>query len=232
MATLRVDVWSDVACPWCYVGKRRFERALIGFAHAEEVEVVWRAFELDPRAPARHDDGTTYAGRLAAKYRRTEAQAQDMLASMTATAATEGIAMRFDRIVGGNTFDAHRALALAAPTGHQGALKERLLRAHFCDGRALGDVATVLELAVEVGMDGEALAARLAAGDGADQVRADQRLARELGITGVPFFVIGGRIGVSGAQPADVLVQALAQGWDHTAGAAAAGPSCDADGCA
>ena len=209
MATLRVDVWSDVACPWCYVGKRRFERALAGFDRAAEVVVRWRAFELDPRAPARYDDTTTYAGRLAAKYRRTEAEAEAMLTSMTATAAGEGIAMRFDRVIGGSTFDAHRALALAADTGHQGALKERFLRAYFCDGRALGEVATLVELAGEVGMDGAALAARLAAGDGADAVRADQRLARELGITGVPFFAIDGRIGIAGAQPAEVLTQAL-----------------------
>lgn len=224
---LRIDVWSDVACPWCYVGKRRLERALASTERAEEIEVVWRAFELDPRAPARHDDGSTYVGRLAAKYRRTEAQAAAMIAQMTETAAADGIAMRFDRVIGGNTFDAHRAIHLAARAGRQGAMKERLLAAYFTEGRPLGDSSTLVELGAEIGLDREALAADLAAGLGAAEVRADQALARELGITGVPFFVIDGRLGVSGAQPPEVLAQVLAKAWDGHA----VGPSCDVDGC-
>ncbi|MBK9032674.1 MAG: DsbA family oxidoreductase [Myxococcales bacterium] len=239
MSALRIDVWSDLACPWCYIGKRRLEAAL---AQApQEVELVWRSFELDPSAPAIRDDSQSYVERLAAKYRRSTAEAEAMIANITAVAAADGLDFRIDRVRGGNTFDAHRVLHLAAAHGHQGALKERLLRAYFTEGRALGDHATLVELAAEVGLDAEEVRAALAGDAHAAEVRADEGLARELGISGVPFFVMAGRLGVSGAQPAETLVHALAQARQLAADGFDAGeadpaddaaPACGPDGCA
>ena len=124
VAKLRIDVWSDIACPWCYVGKRRLEQALAGFAHPSEVEIVWRAFELDPSAPRVRDASQSYAERLARKYGTHAQQAQQMIDRMVDTAAGDGLALRFDHIRPGNTFDAHRLLHLAHERGVQDALKE------------------------------------------------------------------------------------------------------------
>jgi predicted DsbA family dithiol-disulfide isomerase len=234
MTKLRLDVWSDIACPWCYVGKRRLEAALARFPHRDQVELVWRSFELDPGAPPIRDDGQTYAERLGRKYRKSTAEAQGMLASMTATAAADGLDLRFDRVRAGSTFDGHRLLHLAAEHGLQDALKERLLHAYFTDGQAIGDRASLRALAVEVGLDGAAVDAALAGDGHAADVRADERLAQELGISGVPFFVLDGRLGVSGAQPAEVLLGALTEAWTHATGqpASAEGETCGPDGCA
>ena len=211
MPALRIDVWSDLACPWCYIGKRRLDAALAQAGLADGVELVWRAFELDPTAPAVRDDGLTPAQRLAAKYRRSEAEAEAMIANVTRVAAGDGLAFEIARSRGGNTFDAHRVVKLAATHGRATAAKERLFAAYFGEGRALGDRATLGELAAELGLDAGEVAATLAGDRFADEVRADQRLARELGISGVPFFVFDQRLAVSGAQPVAALVGALAQ---------------------
>lgn len=208
---LRIDVWSDLACPWCYIGKRRLDAALAQAAPAGGVEVTWRAFELDPTAPAVRDDGLTQAERLAAKYRRSAAEAEAMITNVTRIAAGDGLAFRIDRSKSGNTFDAHRVVKLAATHGHGTAAKERLFAAHFTEGQALGDRATLAALAAEVGLDAAEVTAMLASDRFAAEVRADQRLARELGISGVPFFVFDQRLAVSGAQPVEALVGALAQ---------------------
>ena len=213
MAKLRIDIWSDIACPWCYVGKRRLEQALARFAHRDDVEVVWRAFELDPSAPRVRDPGQSYAERLARKYGTTPAQAQAMIDRMVDTAAGDGLALRFDHIRPGNTFDAHRLLHLAHERGVQDALKERLLRAYLTEGQAIGEPDVLAPLAREVGLDEREVADLLAGDRCAAEVRQDEALARELGISGVPFFVLAGRLGVSGAQPADVLLGALDRAW-------------------
>src|SRR5688572_13548676 len=139
MKKLRIDVWSDIVCPWCYVGKRRLEAALAQFPQRAAVEVVWRAFELDASAPAVRDEGVPYAERLARKYGTTVDQAQKMIERMIEVAAADGLDFRFDRIRPGRTFDAHRLLHLAAERGLQDALKERLLRAYMTEGAAIGD---------------------------------------------------------------------------------------------
>ncbi len=236
MAQLRIDVWSDIACPWCYIGKRHLEQALAEFPHKAEVEIVWRAFELDPSAPRVRDTTTEhYADRLATKYGMSRAQAQAKLDQMTATAAADGLDFRFDRVTPGNTFDAHRLLHLAHERGVQDALKERLLLAYMTEGQAIGDPAVLASLAREAGLD-EAEARELLAGDRyAAEVRQDERLARELGISGVPFFVLSGRLGVSGAQPAAVLRSALDKAWADLPAAPATfaeGAVCGPDGCA
>jgi predicted DsbA family dithiol-disulfide isomerase len=213
VAKLIIDIWSDIACPWCYVGKRRLEAALAQFAHRSEVDIVWRAFELDPSAPRVRDRSQSYAERLSRKYGTGAAQAQVMIDRMVATAAQDGIAMRFDIIQPGNTFDAHRLLHLAHERDRQDALKERLMRGYLTEGQAIGEPEVLRPLAVEVGLDDAEVSAVLASDRYAAQVRQDEAIARELGISGVPFFVLGGRLGVSGAQPADVLRGALDRAW-------------------
>lgn len=235
MAKLRIDVWSDIACPWCYIGKRHLEQALAEFPHARDVEVVWRAFELDPSAPrVRDTSAQSYAERLAAKYGWKTADAQKRLDQMTETAARDGLDFRFDRVRPGNTFDAHRLLHLAHERGVQDAVKERLLRGYMTEGAAIGDPETLAVLAREGGLDEAEARALLASDRYATEVRDDERLARELGISGVPFFVLSGRLGVSGAQPAKVLRGALAQAWaerDDAGDELAEGAVCGPDGC-
>jgi predicted DsbA family dithiol-disulfide isomerase len=201
---LPVHVWSDIACPWCWIGKRRLERAMEQLDSGDTVALRFHSFELDPSAPSIQE--TDYAERLARKYGRSLAQAKQMLADMTARAADDGLTIDFSRVRATNTFDAHRLLHLALESEKQVALKERLMKAYFEEGSLVSDHDTLVRLASEVGVD-ESAARRVLAGDVyAREVRADERDAAELGISGVPFFVIG-RYGVSGAQPADVLVQ-------------------------
>lgn len=214
MRKLRVDVWSDIACPWCYIGKRRLEGAIARMPSPRRVEVVWRSFQLDPRAPRVSRTRTSYAERLARKYRASLEQANATVERMTAVAAADGLTLRFDRVRPANTFDAHRVLHLARERGVQGAVKERLMRAYFTEGEAVADGKTLARLSGEVGLDpGEV--GRVLAGDAyADAVRADVGEAAKLGIHAVPFFVFADEYGVSGAQPADVLHEALMQAWE------------------
>ncbi len=234
---MKVEIWSDVVCPWCYIGKRRFEAALRQFAHRDEVELVWRSFELDTAAVPSTQVRGDYADRLAAKYGRTRAQAQQMLDDMTASAAQEGLDFRFDLATGGNTFDAHRLLHLALERGVQDPLKERLDAATFGQGLSVSDHDALTALAVEVGLDEAEVREVLGSDRYADRVRADEDQATEYGISGVPFFVIEGKYGVSGAQPAEHLLRVLDQAWADaaprlvTTGGGDAG-SCEGDSCA
>ena len=229
---MRVDIWSDIVCPWCYVGKRRFEVALSRFEHKDKIELVWRSFELDPNARHSNDMQGTYAERLARKYRTTVEGAQEMVDHMTAVGAGEGIEFRFDLTRGGNTFDAHRLLHLALERGVQDELKERFDRATFSEGLAVSDHDSLVKLAVEVGLDEAEVRDVLDSDRYAAAVRRDEQLAAEIGIEGVPFFVIAGRLGVSGAQTPDVLLGALERAWADTGGdEASAAPACGPDGC-
>ncbi len=208
---MKVEIWSDVVCPWCAIGKRRFEQALARFDHRDEVEVRWRSFELDPSAP-REREGDL-AEHLAAKYGVTRERAEAMHRQMTETAAVDGWDFHFERARGGNTFDAHRLLHLAAARGLQDALKERLFTAYLTDGEPIGDPDTLVRLAAQVGLDAYEARAVLSSDRYADEVRADERQAGAFGISGVPFFVIDRTYGVSGAQPADALLEALETAW-------------------
>jgi predicted DsbA family dithiol-disulfide isomerase len=235
MKKLRIDVWSDIVCPWCYVGKRRLEGALAQFSHRDAVEVVWRAFELDPSAPAVRDEDVSYAERLARKYGTTVDHAQKMIERMTAVAAADGLDFRFDRIRPGRTFDAHRLLHLAAERGLQDALKERLLRGYMTEGAVIGDPETLVRLASEAGLDADEANGVLATDAYSAEVRAEEDDARDLSITGVPFFVMGGRYAISGAQPADFLLRAVTAAWNELpepTDALAEGATCGPDGCA
>jgi predicted DsbA family dithiol-disulfide isomerase len=232
---LRIDIWSDIACPWCYIGKRHLEQALEKFAHRAEVDVVWRAFELDPSAPRVRDTQQTYAERLAKKYGTTPQQAQQRIDQMVGAAAKDGLDFRFDRIRPGNTFDAHRLLHLARERGIQDAVKERFLRGYMTEGQPIGEPEALLGLAREAGLDEQEARGLLESDRYAAEVRSDERLARELGISGVPFFVLDGRLGVSGAQPAAILLGALDKAWSELAGpeleSFAEGATCGPDGC-
>lgn len=232
---MRIDIWSDVVCPWCYVGKRRFEAALARFPQREQVRVVWRSFELDPAAAPSSAEQGTYAARLTNKYGTLPAGAQRMLDTMTATAAGEGLDFHFELARPGNTFDAHRLLHLALAAGRQDALKERLDRATFTEGVPVSDHAELSRLAAGVGLADDDVTDVLRTDRYAEAVRADQAQAAALGISGVPFFVIDGRYGVSGAQPADLLLSAMQQAQREQSPLATVGshaPGCDAEGCA
>ena len=202
MAPLQVEIWSDLVCPWCYIGKRRFEAAVERFDG--EVEVSWRSFELDPSAPAVREHSAT--DHLAAKYGMSREQAESSHAQMTELAAQEGLEYHFELARGGNSFDAHRLTHLAATQGLQDEAMERIMRGYFTEGVAIGDREALIELAAEIGLDAREA---LEGDEYADAVREDEELARRIGIQGVPFFVLDRRYGVSGAQPAELLVQAL-----------------------
>jgi predicted DsbA family dithiol-disulfide isomerase len=211
MAEMRIDVWSDIACPWCYVGKRRLERALQEFPH--DVDVVWHSFELDPSAPQERDPSVSHAERIAKKYGLSLDQARKNSERLTDTARGEGLAFDFDHIRSGNTFDAHRLVHLGQARGRQGAVKERLLKAYLEEGALMSDHATLVRLATEAGLDEGEATDMLASDQYADEVRTDEAQAHAFGINGVPCFVLDGRFAVSGAQSPQVLLSALHQAW-------------------
>ena len=204
---MKVEIWSDVVCPWCYIGKRRFETALGRFAAAADVEVIWRSFQLNPEQPrgARqsHDEY------LRTKVGGSLEQVKVMNARVTALAAAEGLRYDFERYQVINTFDAHRVAHLGRVSGLGDAIQERLLRGQLVEGEVLDDPDTLVRLGAEVGLAGNEIRDVLATDRYAAEVAADIREAGELGITGVPFFVIDRRYGISGAQPAELLLQAL-----------------------
>jgi predicted DsbA family dithiol-disulfide isomerase len=228
---LRVEIWSDIACPWCYIGKRRFEAALASFEHRGEVRVTWRSFELDPQAPPERDGDR--AAHLAEKYGTTRREAVRMQDTMRDVAAGEGLDFRFDRARAGNTFDAHRLVHHAATHDLQDAMKERLLRAYLSEGELMSDRAVLARLASEVGLAADEVRDVLAGDRYAAEVREDERTAASLGISAVPFFVVDRELGAAGAHPAEVLRGLLEQGWTRRSplSVVAQGESCGADGC-
>jgi predicted DsbA family dithiol-disulfide isomerase len=216
---MKVEIWSDIACPWCYIGKRRFDVALSRFEHRDAVEVRWRSFELDAAAAKYRE--LPYLDHLMAKYRITVTEADAMIDTMIEAGARHGVVLRFDKAKPGNTFDAHRLLQFAVERGVQAELKERLFRATFTKGAAIADHDVLVAAATDAGLD-PLEAGEVVAGDAyAAEVRADEQRAADLGITSVPFFVMAG-LGVSGAQPPEVLLQVLEDAWAeevHGAGA-------------
>ena len=232
---MNVEIWSDVVCPWCYIGKRRFEAALAQFAHADAVQVTWRSFELDPSAPA-HYPGTL-TDLLAKKMRTTPAQASAANRQLTELAAEDGLTYHLDRAQPGNTFDAHRLIHLAAAYGRQDAVKEALLHAYFTEGVAPGDPEALVEVVSKVGVPADEVRAVLASDAYADDVRADEQRGAMFGISGVPFVVVDERYGVSGAQTVEVFLQTLETAWAASqpltmVGSAAGAGTCTDDSCA
>jgi predicted DsbA family dithiol-disulfide isomerase len=233
---MKVEIWSDVACPWCYLGKRRFESALDNFEHKADVELRWRSFELDPEAPAVREGDPVQ--RLADKYGMSRTDAVAANARLTGLAADAGLEYHLDKLRSGNTFDAHRLIHLAADKGIQDDVKERFLRAYFTEVEPIGDREALARIAVDAGLAADDVNDVLATDRYADAVRADEAQASAYGISGVPFFVIDEKYGVSGAQSPDVLLEALRRAW-ATANpltmvddATGDGGACEGDSCA
>ena len=208
---MQVEIWSDVVCPWCYLGKRHLEQALEVFGHRDAVEVVYRSFELDPFAPTGVTTPTVEV--LASKYGMSPEQAHDAQRQMERRAAASGLTFRMEGLRSGNTRDAHRLLHLAKARGRQADLAERLHRAHFTDQASIFDHSSLAGLAAGAGLDRGAVLGVLASDEYGEDVDADERMARSLGVSGVPFFVIDRRYGISGAQPAETIAQVLDQAW-------------------
>ena len=231
---MQVEIWSDVVCPWCYIGKRRFEAALARFAHRDDVQVSYRSFELDPNAPRGSNKSTSEV--LASKYGVSLERATAMNDRVSRLAAEEGLEYHLERARYANTFDAHRMIHLAAEHGLQHEAKERLMYAYFTEGEDVGDAETLVRLVGEIGVDAAEARAALADDAYADAVRADLRRARGFGIQGVPFFVIDEQYGISGAQPTDEMLAVLDHVWAEAHPLAMVGSTdgaiCEDDTCA
>lgn len=233
---MKIEIWSDVVCPWCYIGKRRFETALARFEHREQVELRWRSFELDPGAASSVGATLSQAEHLAQHKGLPIEQVWTMMDRVTQVAASVGLDYRLELTRPGNTFDAHRLLHLALARGVQDEMKERLDSATFTEGLSVSDHAELTRLAVEVGLDRDEVTEVLASQRYAEEVRADEDLARRYGISGVPFFVVGGRYGVSGAQEPEAILEVLERAWSERSPitvvpTGADAPACDGPDC-
>ena len=210
---MKVEIWSDFVCPFCYIGKRRFEQALAKFPHKNHVEVIYRSFELDPHA-ARDSKHDTHE-MLAAKYGMSYEQAQAMTNNVAQQAAGVGLTFHFNTAIQTNTFDAHRLMYFAASHGKMHTMTERLLQAHFTDSEHIGNHKILVALAKEIGLDPNETANMLAGEEYAEEVRKDEQEARTIGVQGVPFFVINRKYAISGAQPSEVFLSALEKAWSE-----------------
>jgi len=204
---MKVEIWSDIVCPFCYIGKRRYEEALAQLDYRDEVETVYRSFELDPNAPVKSDRDLHES--LAAKFGISREQAKSMNDNVTEQARSVGLTYNLDQAVPTNTFDAHRLTHLAAKHGKMVEMTERLFKAYFTEGKHIGDRQVLVELAEDIGLDAAEVTEALDRSSYSDEVRADEREAAQLGIQGVPFFVINRKYAVSGAQPTEVFIRAL-----------------------
>ncbi|WP_260625715.1 DsbA family oxidoreductase [Hymenobacter sediminicola] len=233
MKKIPIEIWSDIVCPFCYIGKRRLEKALASFPHSDAIEIKWRSFELDPEANPM--PGENQYKRLASKYGKTEDWARQMSANMTQMAAEEGLAFDFDHAVPANTFRAHQLVHLAAQHGLQDAAKERLFKAYLEEGQDINEVATLIRLAQELGIPNDQAEKVLAADAFAQEVRHDEYQARQIGVRGVPYFVFDDKYAVSGAQPAEMFAEVLARVWEEARPqpvqlTGTEGAACDIDG--
>ncbi len=230
---MKIEIWSDYACPYCYIGKRYLEEALARFEHAQEVEIVYRAFELDPSAG--RSVTTTTLGRIENKYGKTAAQAQQMIDHIISMGASAGLDMRYGTVRYTNTFDAHRLTHFAATKGISAAVTEGLFRAYFTDNLALAEREVLIKVAVEAGLDHSEVAAMLASDEFSTDARADESRAREMGIRSVPHMVIDGEQQFAGAQPAEHVLRVLQDLWAESRGSDESRPtdtpSCGMDGC-
>ncbi|WOQ17723.1 DsbA family oxidoreductase [Raineyella sp. W15-4] len=238
--TLRVDIWSDIACPWCYIGKRRFEAALAAFPHRADVRVTWRSYQLDPDLPERYDGSE--AEYLAEVKRMPAGQVEQMLAAVSEQAATVGLTYDWDRLVPANSLRGHQLLHLArrTPDIDVAAVDDDLLNAHFVRGEAISDPEVLVAIGIRHGLTEEAVRAALDDDAICAEVLADFRTARSIGVTGVPFFVLEDKYAVSGAQPTELFAQALQKVWEEGHPAprnfisidTGDAPACGPEGCA
>lgn len=204
-----VEVWSDLICPWCYIGKRRFETALSRAQGNNEVQIVWRSFELDPNAPTNLTESLVQM--LARKYDVSPQQAAEMNANVTQTAALVGLKYDLVHAQPGNTFDAHRLIHYAVTLGVGEKLMECLMQGYFCESLAIGNHEALTQAAINAGLEADAVRAVLSSDQYASEVRADEQRAAQLRIRGVPFFLFNGKEGISGAQPVDIFKEVIAR---------------------
>lgn len=209
---MKIDIWSDIVCPYCSIGKVRFEKALAAFPHRDEVEVVWHSFELDRHAEPVATESLPEM--IASKYGISPEQAEAQHEALASSAAAEDLTFAWREARPGNTHDAHRLTHLAAERGLGSEAVDRLMRAYFSEGEAIGDRGTLVRLAAEIGLAEDEVREMLDSDDYGNHVRSDQATAKMLGIEGVPFFVLDRKYGVSGAQPVELFSQALQQAWD------------------
>lgn len=208
---MKIDIWSDVACPFCYVGKRHLEAALAKFPHAKDVEVTWHSFELNP--DAQKDYTEDHYTLLASKYGMTREQAVANSARVADAGKAVGIDFKFDDMINTNTFNAHRLIQLAAQHGKQDEVEELLFKAYFTEGKHIGETPTLEAIAATAGIDATAM---LQGTEFTGEVRQDEAQAQQLGIRGVPFFVFDMKYAISGAQPVEVFDQTLEKVWSET----------------
>lgn len=211
---MKAEIWSDLVCPWCYLGTVRFLAALNRFGHADDVTVVYRSFELHAGGPGNGRTDVTDA--FAAREGVGRAEVATMFGRVSALAAREGLHYDLGHAIPADTFDAHRLLHIAADHGRQHDMVRALFEAHLCRAQDLGDTGTLVALGASVGLAPDEVRRGLASGRGATRVRADRAQAERYGISAVPFFVLDGRYGISGAQSTKVFVQALEQIWSET----------------
>ncbi|HEX9509997.1 MAG TPA: DsbA family oxidoreductase, partial [Puia sp.] len=208
---MKIDIWSDVACPYCYIGKRHLETALEQFPHKDQVQVTWHSFELDPDAPA--DKKENLYEVVARKYGMSPEQAKVTTARTAASGAAAGLTIDFDKVIPTNTFNAHRLIQLAASHGKQDEMEERLFKAYFTEGKHIGQNESLQALAAELGIDATAT---LNSNAFTNEVRKDEEAAQSIGIRGVPFFVFDYKYAISGAQPVSAFTQTLLKVWEET----------------
>ncbi len=208
---MKIDVWSDYQCPFCYIGKTRLQKALEQFPHADQVEVNFKSFELDPSAE--RDIPMNVNEMLASKYNMTIDKAREMNKNVGAQAAQEGLRFEFDSMILTNSFDAHRLMQFAVSKGKGAEMNEALFKAYFTDSRHIGDHATLADIATEIGLDRAEALEVLESDRYGEDVRRHEKLGSQLGVTGVPFFVINDKYAVSGAQPTEMFTSALQDIW-------------------
>lgn len=208
---MHIEIWSDVKCPWCFVGKRRFEKALAEFPHRDSVDVTWKSFQLDPNLPESYDG--TELQYLSERKGLPQEQVRQMWGQLKASAADVGVDFDFDSVVVGNSFPAHRFLHLAKSLGKGNEAKEAVLSAHFEQGLNTSDVEVLIDLGETIGIPEQSVRETMSSDRFAEDVRRDINEAQTLGVSGVPFFVIDRKYGISGAQPVEFFRQALDQAW-------------------
>ena len=211
---MKVEIWSDVVCPFCYIGKRKFENALREFAHRDDVTVVWRSFELTP--DFQPIPGENIHESLAKKKGVSVEEGRKMNSYMTNVASEVGLSYDFDRAVPANTFLAHQLIHLGAHHGRQDATKERLMSAYYTEGQNIGDLDTLVKLGAEIGLHATEVREALTAGTYAEAVRLDEYHAQQINVRGVPFFVFADKYAVSGAQPTELFTEVLEKVWSET----------------
>ena len=212
---MKVDIWSDVRCPFCYVGKRKFELALEQFEHKDKVEIEWHSFELDPDAETK--PGLNINDYLAEKKGQTREWAVQMNEHVSRSAAEAGLQFNFDNMVIANSFDAHRLIQLAKTYELGNEMEELLFKAHFIDGKNIDDKAVLTEIGLAAGIENVVVSQMLDTYEFGNEVRADEQIAQQIGISGVPFFIFDQKLAVSGAQPPETFLGAMEQAWSAKA---------------